>query len=265
MINKLFDLTGKVALITGGTHGIGMAIAKVLAGAGATIVVNDINDAKLQECKAEYQKDGFEVLTLNFDVTNEQDVDKGITEIEKQVGPVDILVNNAGIIKRIPILDMSIADFKQVIDIDLVAPLIVAKRVAPSMIERRAGKIINMCSMMSVYGRNSVSAYAAAKGGLKLLTANMTCEWAKYNLQINGLGPGYIATAQTADIRVNNHPFNDLVMTRTPAGRWGEPEDVGNAALFLASKASDFVNGHVLFVDGGILANFGYVKGENDL
>jgi gluconate 5-dehydrogenase len=133
------------------------------------------------------------------------------------------------------------------------------------MITKKSGKIINMCSMMSIYGRNTVSAYASAKGGLKLLTANMACEWAKYNIQINGIGPGYIATAQTAPIRENGHPFNDLVMTRTPAGRWGEPEDVANAALFLASRASDFVNGHILFVDGGILANFGYVKGENEI
>lgn len=265
MITELFDLTGKTALITGGTHGIGMAVAKTLGKAGAKIVINDISDEKLEACKVEYQKDGLDVYVLNFDVTSEEAVDKGITEIEKNVGPVDILVNNAGIIKRVPILDMPVSDFKLVLDIDLVAPLIVAKRVAPGMIERRRGKIINMCSMMSVYGRNSVSAYAAAKGGLKLLTANMTCEWAKYNLQINGIGPGYIATAQTAPIREGNHPFNDLVMTRTPAGRWGEPEDVGNAALFLASKASDFVNGHVLYVDGGILANFGYVKGENDI
>lgn len=265
MINELFDLTGKVALITGGTHGIGMAIAKVLGGAGAKICINEISDEKLASCKQEYAQAGLDVFTLNFDVTNEADVDKGISLIEKEVGPVDILVNNAGIIKRIPILDMPVADFKQVIDVDLVAPLIVSKRVAPGMIKRRSGKIINMCSMMSVYGRNSVSAYAAAKGGLKLLTANMTCEWAKYNVQINGIGPGYIATSQTAAIREGNHPFNDLVMTRTPAGRWGEPEDVGNAALFLASKASDFVNGHVLYVDGGILANFGYVKGENDI
>lgn len=265
MIQELFDLTGKVALVTGGTHGIGMAVAKTLGKAGAKICVNDIFDDKLAECKEEYAKDGLDVYTLNFDVTNEEAVDKGITEIEKNVGPVDILVNNAGIIKRIPILDMPIKDFQQVIDIDLVAPLIVAKRIAPGMIERRSGKIINMCSMMSVYGRNSVSAYASAKGGLKLLTSNMTCEWAKYNVQINGIGPGYIATSQTAAIREGGHPFNDLVMTRTPAGRWGEPEDVGNAALFLASKASDFVNGHVLYVDGGILANFGYVKGENDL
>ena len=186
-----------------------------------------------------------------------------LSEIEEKFGTIDILVNNAGIIKRIPILDMPVAEYKQVIDVDLVAPLIVAKRVAPAMIKKRAGKIINMCSMMSVYGRNSVSAYASAKGGLKLLTANMCCEWAKYNLQINGIGPGYMATAQTAPIRVGGHPFNDLVMTRTPADRWGEPEDIGDAALFLASQASNFVNGQVLYVDGGILANFGYVKGEN--
>lgn len=265
MINELFNLSGKVALITGGTHGIGMAIGKTLGAAGAKIVVNDISNEKLESCKAEYKEAGVEVYTLNFDVTNEQAVDKGISDVEKNVGPVDILVNNAGIIKRIPILDMPVADYKQVIDIDLVAPLIVAKRIAPGMIERRSGKIINMCSMMSVYGRNSVSAYASAKGGLKLLTANMTCEWAKYNVQINGIGPGYIATEQTAPIREGGHPFNDLVMTRTPAGRWGEPEDIGHAALFLASKASDFVNGQVLYVDGGILANFGYVKGENEI
>lgn len=265
MIQQLFDLTGKVALITGGTHGIGMAIGKVLGQAGAKICINDLSEEKLQNCKTEFATAGIDIFTVVFDVTSESDVDRGISIIEKGVGKIDILVNNAGIIKRIPILDMPLADFKQVLDVDLVAPLIVSKRVAPGMIEKRAGKIINMCSMMSIYGRNTVSAYAAAKGGLKLLTANMTCEWAKYNIQINGIGPGYIATSQTAAIREGNHPFNDLVMTRTPAGRWGEPEDVGNAALFLASKASDFVNGHILFVDGGILANFGYVKGENDI
>lgn len=264
-MNDLFDLTGKVALITGGTHGIGMAIGKTLGKAGAKICVNDLLEVRLENAKKEYAEAGINVFTLVFDVTDEAQVDAGISVIEREVGPVDILVNNAGIIKRIPILDMAVEDYKQVIDVDLVAPFIVSKRVVPNMIRKRAGKIINMCSMMSVYGRNTVSAYASAKGGLKLLTANMCCEWAKYNLQINGIGPGYIATAQTAPIREGNHPFNDLVMTRTPAGRWGEPEDVGNAALFLASKASDFVNGHVLYVDGGILANFGYIKGENDL
>jgi gluconate 5-dehydrogenase len=265
MISELFNLSGKVALITGGTHGIGMAIGKVLGKAGAKVCVNDLSEEKLENCKKEYAAGGIDVFTLKFDVTSEPDVDRGISIIEKEVGVIDILVNNAGIIKRIPILDMAISDYKQVIEVDLVAPLIVSKRVVPDMMEKRSGKIINMCSMMSIYGRNTVSAYASAKGGLKLLTASMCCEWAKYNIQINGIGPGYIATSQTAAIREGGHPFNDLVMTRTPAGRWGEPEDVGNAALFLASKASDFVNGHVLFVDGGILANFGYVKGENEI
>jgi gluconate 5-dehydrogenase len=264
-MKELFDLTGKVALVTGGTHGIGLAVGVLLGKAGAKVCVNDLQDDRLNSCKERFKKEGLDVFTLKFNVTDEADVDRGISVIEKNVGPVDILVNNAGIIKRIPILDMPISDFKQVIDVDLVAPLIVSKRVVPGMIKRRSGKIINMCSMMSVYGRNTVSAYASAKGGLKLLTRNMTCEWAKYNIQINGIGPGYIVTSQTGPIRENGHPFNDLVMTRTPAGRWGQPEDVANAALFLASKASDFVNGHILYVDGGILANFGYVKGENDI
>jgi gluconate 5-dehydrogenase len=264
-MKELFDLTGKVALVTGGTHGIGLAIAKVLAKAGAKICVNDIDEEKLLRCSESFRKENLGIFTLIFDVTDENDVNRGISEIEQNTGAVDILVNNAGIIKRMPILDMPVAEYKKVIDVDLVAPLIVSKRVVPNMIKNRNGKIINMCSMMSVYGRNSVSAYASAKGGLMLLTRNMTCEWAKYNIQINGIGPGYIATSQTAPIRENGHPFNDLVMTRTPAGRWGEPEDVANAALFLASKASDFVNGHILYVDGGILANFGYIKGENDL
>jgi gluconate 5-dehydrogenase len=264
-MNDLFDLTGKVTLVTGGTHGIGLATGLVLAKAGAKVCVNDIREEKIQRCKESFEKESLNVYSLKFDVTDERDVDRGISQIEKHVGIIDILVNNAGIIKRIPILDMSVADYKQVIDVDLVAPLIVSKRVVPGMIEKQNGKIINMCSMMSEYGRNTVSAYASAKGGLKLLTRNMCCEWAKYNIQVNGIGPGYIATDQTAPIRENGHPFNDLVMTRTPAGRWGEPNDVAYAALFLASRASDFVNGHILYVDGGILANFGYVKGENDI
>ncbi len=264
-MKELFDLTGKVTLVTGGTHGIGLASALLLARAGARVCVNDIDDSKLRSCSEIFKASGLEVFTLEFNVTDENDVDRGISLIEKKIGPVDILVNNAGIIKRVPILDMKIEDYRQVIDVDLVAPLIVSKRVAPGMIASGGGKIINMCSMMSEYGRNSVSAYASAKGGLKLLTRNMTCEWARYNIQINGVGPGYIATSQTAPIRENGHPFNDLVMTRTPAGRWGEPEDVANAVLFLASPASNFVNGHILYVDGGILANFGYVKGENEI
>jgi gluconate 5-dehydrogenase len=263
MLAELFGLEGKTALVTGGTHGIGMAIGAALARAGARLCVNDISDDKLKACKAEYCARGVEAYTLNFDVTAEVDVDRGISQIEKDMGPVDILVNNAGIIKRVPILQMKIEEFKDVVEIDLIAPLIVSKRVAPGMIRRGGGKIINMCSLLSVYGRYSVSAYASAKGGLKLLTQSMCCEWAKHNIQANGIGPGYIATSQTAPIRVDGHPFNNLVMTRTPAGRWGEPDDLVGAALLLASRAGDYINGQVIFVDGGILANFGYVAGEN--
>lgn len=195
MIQDLFNLKGQVALVTGGSHGIGLAIGKALALAGSTLCINGRSAERLQKCKHQLQEEGIDVHTFVFDVTNELEVDNGISEIEKELGSVDILVNNAGIIKRVPILDMPIKDFEMVLDVDLVAPLIVAKRVAPGMIERRQGKIINMCSMMSLYGRQNVSTYAAAKGGLKLLTENMTCEWAKYNLQINGIGPGYIATS----------------------------------------------------------------------
>ncbi len=265
MIQELFDIKGKVVLVTGGTHGIGMAVGTVLGKAGAKICVNDLNEETLAKAKEAYAAEGIDAYTVVFNVTDEAAVDAGISKIEEDVGAIDILINNAGIIKRVPILDMPVSDFEQVIDVDLIAPFIVGKRVAPNMIKKGGGKIINMCSMMSEYGRNSVSAYAAAKGGLKLLTANMCCEWAKYNVQVNGIGPGYIATSQTAPIREGGHPFNDLVMMRTPAARWGEPEDVGNAALFLASKAAQFVNGHILYVDGGIRANFGYVKGENDI
>jgi gluconate 5-dehydrogenase len=264
-MKEIFDLTGKTALVTGGTHGIGLAIGIVLAKAGAKVCVNDIQDEKIEACKESYANESLDVYTLKFNVTSEDEVNRGISQIEENIGQVDILVNNAGIIKRIPITEMTVDDYREVIEVDLVAPLIVSKRVVTGMIRKRAGKIINMCSMLSVYGRNTVSAYASAKGGLKLLTQSMTCEWAKFNIQVNGIGPGYIATAQTAAIRENGHPFNDLVMTRTPAGRWGEPQDVAYAALFLASPASNFVNGHILYVDGGILANFGYVRGENEI
>ena len=257
MKTDLFDLTGKVALITGGTHGLGMAMASGLGEAGATIVVNDISEEKLQNALKQYKEAGLSAHTYLFDVTDEKQVIESIDKIEKEVGPIDILINNAGIIKRIPMVDMEVSDFRQVIDVDLVAPFIMGKNVARRMIERGRGKIINICSMMSELGRDTVSAYAAAKGGLKMLTRNMATEWAKFNIQINGIGPGYFATEQTAPIRVKGNPLNDFIVSRTPAGKWGEPEQLKGAAIFLASKASDFVNGHVLYVDGGILATIG--------
>jgi gluconate 5-dehydrogenase len=260
---QLFSLEGKTALITGGTHGLGMAIAKGLGSAGATIIVNDISKEKIEGAVNEYKACGLKAFGYLFDVTDEKQVIEYIAKIEKEVGPVDILVNNAGIIKRIPMVDMEVADFRQVIDIDLVAPFIMAKHVVKSMIKRKSGgKIINMCSMMSELGRDTVSAYAAAKGGLKMLTKNMATEWAKFNIQANGIGPGYFATAQTEPIRVNGHPFNEFIISRTPAGRWGQPEELAGTAIFLASQASDFVNGHVLYVDGGILATIGKPSNE---
>ena len=261
---QLFDLKGKVALVTGGTHGLGMAIATGLANAGARIVINDIFTDKLEAAKKEYASKGIDVATYVFDVTDEKEVDEGITKIEKEVGPIDILVNNAGIIKRIPILEMSVEDFEQVLKIDVTGPFIMGKRVAKSMVNRKSGgKIINMCSMMSEVARHSVSAYAAAKGGLKMLTKSMANEWAKYNIQVNGIGPGYFATSQTEPIRVDGHPFNDLIMTRTPANRWGEPDELQGTAIYLASNASNFVTGIVVYVDGGMLATLGKTKLED--
>jgi gluconate 5-dehydrogenase len=260
---ELFNLTGKTALVTGGTHGLGMAIATGLAEAGAKIVVNDLSEDKLENAKKEYKENGIDVATYIFDVTNEAQVIEALGTIEKKVGPIDILVNNAGIIKRVPMLEMDVDEFRQVIDIDLVGPFIMAKHVVKRMKARNSGgKIINMCSMMSEVSRNTVSAYAAAKGGLKMLTKEMADEWARYNVQANGIGPGYFATAQTEPIRVDGHPFNDFIIKRTPARRWGEPSELAGAAVFLASQASDFVNGHVLYVDGGILATLGSHAGE---
>ncbi|MDE3740941.1 gluconate 5-dehydrogenase [Maribacter polysaccharolyticus] len=260
---NLFDLTGKVALVTGAVHGLGMAMAKGLGHAGAKIVVNDLNSLeKVNSAVEEYRSEGIEAHGYIFDVTDEAAVIENLKKIEAEVGPIDILVNNAGIIKRIPMVDMEVADFEAVIKVDLVSPFIMSKYVVKGMIERGGGKIINICSMMSELGRDSVSAYAAAKGGLKMLTKNMATEWAKFNVQTNGIGPGYFATSQTAPIRVDGHPFNDFIISRTPAARWGEPEDLAGAAIFLASKASDFVNGHVLYVDGGILATIGKPSNE---
>ncbi|AUS04349.1 gluconate 5-dehydrogenase [Pseudotamlana carrageenivorans] len=260
---KLFDLTGKVALVTGGVHGLGMAMAKGLGAAGATLVINNSTPSTLTYAIEDYKKCGLKAYGYSFDVTNESQVIQSIKQIEEEVGPIDILVNNAGIIKRTPIIDMEVLDFEQVLKVDLVGPFIMAKHVAKGMIGRGGGKIINICSMMSELGRTSVSAYAAAKGGLKMLTRSMATEWARHNIQTNGIGPGYFATSQTAPIREDGHPFNEFIINRTPAARWGDPEDLQGAAIFLSSKASDFVNGHVVYVDGGILATIGKPSNED--
>ena len=263
MILQQFDLTGKVAWITGGTHGLGMAMAKALGQAGATLVVNgNSSPEKLNQAIQEYQAEGLTVHGFLCDVTNQQQVRKLVTQIEQEIGLIDILVNNAGIIKRIPLVDMDLADWQQVIDVNLTSPFIVSQAVVKSMIERQQGKIINICSMMSELGRQNVGAYAAAKGGLKMLTRNMATEWAPFNIQVNGIGPGYFATSQTAPLRVAGNAFHEFIINRTPAGKWGDPAELGGAVVFLASAASNFVNGHILYVDGGILATIGKPHGE---
>ena len=261
-IMKSFSLEGKVALVTGAAYGIGFAIAEALASAGAKIAFNCRSQHHLDQALADYAAKGIDAHGYICDVTKEDEVAAMVAKIAEEIGPVDILVNNAGIIKRIPMVEMSVEDFRQVVDIDLNAAFIVSKAVLPHMIEQRSGKIINICSMMSELGRETVSAYAAAKGGLKMLTKNIASEYGEYNIQCNGIGPGYIATPQTAPLRErqadgSRHPFDSFIIAKTPAARWGDPVDLAGPAVFLASPASDFVNGHILYVDGGILAYIG--------
>ena len=259
---KDFSLEGKVAWVTGASYGIGFAIASAFAAAGAKIVFNDLKQEFVDKGMKAYADAGIEAKGYVCDVTNEEQVNATVAQIISEFGKIDILVNNAGIIKRIPMCDMSAADFRQVIDVDLNAPFICAKAVIPNMIQNGHGKIINICSMMSELGRETVSAYAAAKGGLNMLTKNIASEYGEFNIQCNGIGPGYIATPQTAPLREiqpdgSRHPFDQFIIAKTPAARWGNPEDLQGPAVFLASDASNFVNGHILYVDGGILAYIG--------
>ena len=261
-VMKSFSLEGKVALVTGAAYGIGFAMAEAYAKAGAKIAFNCRGQEHLETALANYKAKGIDAKGYICDVTDEEQVANMVADIEKELGTIDILVNNAGIIKRIPMTEMSAAEFRQVIDIDLNAPFIVSKAVIPGMMKKGQGKIINICSMMSELGRETVSAYAAAKGGLKMLTKNIASEYGEYNIQCNGIGPGYIATPQTAPLREiqpdgSKHPFDQFIISKTPAARWGNPEDLMGPAVFLASEASDFVNGQILYVDGGILAYIG--------
>lgn len=259
---NVFSLEGKIALVTGGAHGIGFAIAESYAEAGATVVFNCSNEASLARGLAAYKEKGIDAHGYVCDVTDEEAVKKMVADIEEKIGVIDILVNNAGMIKRIPMHEMDVDAFRRVVDVDLNAPFIMAKAVIPGMMKKKAGKIINICSMMSELGRETVSAYAAAKGGLKMLTKNIASEYGEYNIQCNGIGPGYIATPQTAPLRErqadgSRHPFDSFIVAKTPAARWGTPEDLMGPVVFLASDASNFVNGHILYVDGGILAYIG--------
>ena len=261
-MNNMFSLEGKNALVTGGAYGIGFAIAEALARAGARIAFNCRSQKNLDQALADYKAKGIDARGYICDVTDEEAVKQLVEQIHQDLGQIDILVNNAGIIKRIPMHEMKREEFQQVIDIDLVGPFICAKAVIPEMMERQEGKIINICSMMSELGRETVSAYAAAKGGLKMLTRNICSEYGGYNIQCNAIGPGYIATPQTAPLRErqadgSRHPFDSFICAKTPAGRWLNPEELGGPAVFLASHASDAVNGHILYVDGGILAYIG--------
>jgi len=257
MRSDLFNLEGKIALVTGGSQGIGLAIAKGLGEAGATVIINGRNTDKLEQAVSELLSQGLDAAGFPFDVTDTLQVEAAIGAMETAIGPVDILVNNAGIIRRMPTEDLEESDWNVVIQTNLTAPFLVSKHVGKSMIKRKQGKIINICSLMSELGRDTVSAYAAAKGGLKMLTRNLATEWAPHNIQVNGIGPGYIATPINTAYRTPGNPLDRYIVSRTPAGRWGTPADLVGTAVFLASPASDFVNGQLIYVDGGLLTTFG--------
>jgi gluconate 5-dehydrogenase len=251
--NPLFDLTGRTALITGSSQGLGFALARGLAQAGAAIVLNGRDEKKLAGAADALRATGARVGTAAFDVTSETACAAAIERVEAEFAPLDILVNNAGIQRRAPLEQVEEKVWREVLDTNLTSAFLVARAVAPRMIARRGGKIINICSLMSEVGRATTGPYTAAKGGLKMLTRAMAVEWAKHGMQINAIGPGYFATELTKPL-VENPEFNAWVCQRTPAGRWGRPEELLGTAVFLASRASDFVNGQILYVDGGMLA-----------
>jgi len=260
---ELFDLKNKVALVTGSTDGLGKSIAEGLGKAHATVVINGRSSQdKIDLVVQEFRQKDIDAFGYLADVSEENSINRMIDYIESEIGPIDILVNNAGVNLRAPLEEMSLDMYTTNIDVNLLGPFMVSRATAKRMIKRRSGKIINICSMMSELGRNTVGAYAASKGGLKMLTQNMATEWAKHNIQVNGIGPGYFETKLTANLREKGNPLNDFIISRTPAGRWGKPEELVGAAIFLSSKASDFVNGHVLYVDGGILATIGKPANE---
>jgi len=257
MIDQLFSLKGKNALITGGTHGIGLAIGEALGLAGARIFINGHDPERLENAVYIINQKNIEASGFLFDITDEDSVSTNIEKIEESIGPIDVLVNNAAIHRRVPLIDIPYIEFQEVINTNLNGQFLIAREVARRMVDRKVGKIINMCSMMSEVGRDTVGAYAAAKGGLKMLTKSMATEWAQYNIQVNGIGPGYIKTSATGPIGTPGNPVHDFIIDRTPTGRWGIPEDLQGAAIFLSSQASDYINGQIIYVDGGMLATLG--------
>ncbi len=261
-IIESFRLDGKVAWVTGASYGLGMSYALGLTEAGATVVFNSSNEERVQKAIAEYKQAGFDIYGAVCDVTNEDQVNAFVEDVRNRFGDIDILINNAGIIKRIPMTEMSLDEWNKVIDVDLTGPFICSRAVIPAMIKNGGGKILNACSMMSEFGRETVSAYAAAKGGLKMLTRNICSEYGKYNIQCNGIGPGYIDTIQTAPLRERGadgsmNPFDRFIRAKTPAQRWGHSDELKGLAVFLSSSASDFINGQIIYIDGGISAYIG--------
>ena len=250
----MFDLTGKIALITGASRGLGFAIAKGFSEQGATVILNGRNPETLEKSAEELRLKGGSVHTSSFDVTNSDAIKSAVADIEKNVGSIDILVNNAGIQHRQLLSELQESDWRRVIETNLTAPFLVAQSVAPGMVRRKSGKIINICSLTSELGRANIAPYTTAKGGLKMLTKSMAVEWAKDNVQVNGIGPGYFLTEMNTAL-VEDEKFNNWVCNRTPAGRWGDPDELAGAAVFLASQASNYVNGQVIYVDGGFLSS----------
>ncbi len=250
---EMFDLTGRRALVTGSSMGIGFALAKGLAGAGAEVVLNARNEARLAEAVARLRDEGATVHGAAFDVTSPIDVKNAVDGIEQDIGAIDILVNNAGMQRRAPLEQFSHEQWDELMKTNVESVFLVGQAVARHMIERRRGKIVNICSVQSELGRPSIAAYTASKGAVKMLTKGMAIDWGQYGIQVNGLGPGYFKTELT-DALVKDETFSGWLIGRTPSRRWGDVEDLVGAAIFLSSNASNFVNGHILYVDGGVTA-----------
>jgi len=253
MSTKLFDLTGKLALVTGSGRGIGLTLASGLAEAGCNIVLNDIEEKRLDDAVSRLKRAGFTCYGVPFDVRDEKTITEKVAHIENNIGPIDILINNAGIQIRAPLEQFNSDDWRRLIDVNLTGAFLVSKAVAQGMIRRRAGKIINICSIQSELARPTIAPYTASKGGLRNLTKGMATDWGKYNIQVNGIAPGYFKTEMTRAL-YEDPKFDAWLCSRVPANRWGDPAELIGAAVFLASKASDYVNGHLLYVDGGLMA-----------